>query len=81
MVDMAHAQLHLIEDNLLDAHHEPTAEQWKLDHQTIEVGRQGLADARAALARSARPFATSHRVQTRRRPVPGSTHRPRSVAA
>jgi hypothetical protein len=49
---MAHAQLHLIDF---------ADEQWKLDPHTIEVGRRGLATARAALARSARPFATAHR--------------------
>jgi hypothetical protein len=40
---MAHAQLQLI---IVDS------EQWKLDPQTIRVGRHGLAQARAALARS-----------------------------
>ncbi len=44
---MAHAQLHLI---YLDD------EMWKLDERTIRVGRKGLADARAALAASARPY-------------------------
>ena len=44
---MAHAQLHLL--NFDD-------EPWKLDDQTIRVGRKGLATARAALARSARPY-------------------------
>ncbi|MCP4225975.1 MAG: hypothetical protein GY773_21780 [Actinomycetia bacterium] len=47
---MAHAQLHLIEVE---------EEQWKLDERTILVGRKGLATARAALARSARPFVTT----------------------
>lgn len=41
---MAHAQLQLI---TLD-----DAELWKLDAHTIKVGRKGLAQARAALARS-----------------------------
>ncbi len=50
MVPMAHAQLHLIEIE---------EEQWKLDERTILVGRKGLATARAALARSARPFVTT----------------------
>jgi hypothetical protein len=49
-MDMGHAQLHLID---LDE------DQWKLDERTIRVGRKGLANARAALARSARPFATT----------------------
>lgn len=44
---MAHAQLHLI---YLDD------EMWKLDQRTIRVGRKGLAEARAALAASARPY-------------------------
>ena len=44
---MAHAQLHLI---YLDD------EMWKLDERTIRVGRKGLAEARAALAASARPY-------------------------
>lgn len=44
---MAQAQLHLIytDDDM-----------WRLDARTIRVGRQGLAEARAALARSARPY-------------------------
>lgn len=47
---MAHAQLHLLDfDN----------ETWKLDDRTIKVGRKGLATARAALARSARPIMVS----------------------
>ncbi|MEM9131632.1 MAG: hypothetical protein AAF962_22285 [Actinomycetota bacterium] len=45
---MAHAQLHLLDFG---------DEQWKLDDRTIKVGRKGLASARAALARSARPVA------------------------
>jgi hypothetical protein len=56
VIDMAHAQLHLIDFE---------QEQWKLDDRTIRVGRQGLASARAALARSARPFVATgdeHRV-------------------
>jgi hypothetical protein len=43
---MAHAQLHLLD--LGD-------DAWKLDDRTIRVGRKGLANARAALARAARP--------------------------
>ncbi|MDH3678839.1 MAG: hypothetical protein OEV40_02695 [Acidimicrobiia bacterium] len=46
---MGHAQLHLI---YLDD------DMWKLDERTIRVGRKGLAEARAALARSARPYTT-----------------------
>jgi len=49
---MAHAQLLLIDF---------ADEQWKLDDRTIRVGRQGLAAARAALARSARPFESDDR--------------------
>lgn len=45
---MAHAQLHLLDFG---------DEQWKLDDRTIKTGRKGLASARAALARSARPVA------------------------
>ena len=30
------------------------AEEWQLDERTREVGRRGLADARAALAEAAR---------------------------
>lgn len=45
---MAHAQLQLI---TTPSDHE---ELWKLDPRTIQVGRQGLAQARAALARSRR---------------------------
>ncbi len=44
---MAQAQLHLI---YIDE------EMWKLDERTIKVGRKGLAEARAALTRSARPY-------------------------
>ena len=44
---MAHAQLHLI---YIDD------EMWKLDERTIRVGRKGLAEARAALARNSLPF-------------------------
>ncbi|MDH3295846.1 MAG: hypothetical protein OER95_16125 [Acidimicrobiia bacterium] len=40
---MASAQLQLIE----------TEESWKLDAHTIEVGRAGIAAARAALAKAA----------------------------
>jgi hypothetical protein len=43
---MAHAQLHLIELDIDDA-------VWKLDQRTIQIGRRGLAQARAALALSA----------------------------
>ena len=46
---MGHSQLHLI---YLDD------DMWKLDERTIRVGRKGLAEARAALARSARPYTT-----------------------
>ncbi|MEM7340666.1 MAG: hypothetical protein AAF467_18565 [Actinomycetota bacterium] len=46
---MAH-QLHLISFD---------EELWKLDDHTIKVGRRGLADARAALGRSHRPYATA----------------------
>ncbi|MGF1599559.1 MAG: hypothetical protein ACFCVK_22040 [Acidimicrobiales bacterium] len=53
---MANAQLHLI---YIDD------EMWKLDDRTIRVGRKGLAAARAALARSSRPYdesdGTDHR--------------------
>ncbi len=49
---MAHAQLNLIyiDDDM-----------WKLDERTIRVGRKGLAEARAALARSRRPYADADR--------------------
>lgn len=53
-MDMATAQLQLIQS-------EPN---WKLDQHTIEVGRAGLAQARAALARadsSRRPRVESER--------------------
>lgn len=45
---MAHAQLHLLDFG--------DEELWKLDAKTIRVGRKGLASARAALARSSRPY-------------------------
>lgn len=56
---MAHAQLQLITPT---SGHQPHAdwaredheELWKLDARTIQVGRQGLAQARAALTRSRR---------------------------
>lgn len=51
---MAHAQLHLI---YIDD------EMWKLDNRTIRVGRKGLAEARAALARSSRPYEDEHHGQ------------------
>jgi hypothetical protein len=44
---MAHAQLHLIDIDIDEA-------LWKLDERTIRIGRQGLAQARAELARAAR---------------------------
>lgn len=47
VIPMAHAQLHLLDFS---------DELWKLDERTIKVGRKGLANARAALARSARPL-------------------------
>lgn len=46
-MDMAHAQLKLIETE---------DEMWRLDQRTIRVGRQGLQAARAALAQSSRPY-------------------------
>ena len=51
---MAHAQLHLI---YIDD------EMWKLDERTIRVGRRGLAEARAALARNALPFTDEPLIQ------------------
>lgn len=45
---MAHAQLHLI--NIDDI----PEDMWRLDPQTINVGRKGLAQARAALQDSLR---------------------------
>lgn len=53
VVDMAHAQLHLLDFG---------DELWKLDDRTIKVGRKGLATARAALARSARPVAQADKL-------------------
>jgi DNA topoisomerase IB len=47
---MKHAQLHL---RNLDPNLDIEEALWKLDERTIRVGRQGLAQARAALARSA----------------------------
>lgn len=47
LVDMAFAQLHLLDFD---------DELWKLDDRTIRVGRKGLVSARAALARSTRPY-------------------------
>ena len=49
---MAHAQLHLID--ILSVDDDLAADVFKLDDRTIQVGRKGLADARAALARSSR---------------------------
>lgn len=54
LITMKHAQLHLTN---LDPEPDPNLDideaLWKLDERTIRIGRRGLAQARAALARSA----------------------------
>ncbi|MEM9565881.1 MAG: hypothetical protein AAGA93_24885 [Actinomycetota bacterium] len=49
---MASAQLTLID----------TDRPWKLDHRTVEIGRAGLAQARAALAAASKPEPTAEQI-------------------